>query len=285
MHTCNLTFGSFGYEDFEFIYKWTDDKIFIETEGSIKKAFDIDSARQSFEVKNEFKLYNISYAEQTLVTINGRRSMLVVCFHVKRQLGYFIIQTYLPCILLVITSQISFWINKENTPGRIIFGSNSVLSLLLLNNSVRDDVPKVTYVTALDIYMTVCFVFTFLALAQYAFVNHLTVTKPRKILESSDEQIMKMKVFKEKLYHLEKRENRFSRKLQRMHSAALRLDYKCYEDMKADEHKTNVENAKRMINDKALRAMTGDSIVDQLSRVLFPVAFFISTNQKNTIII
>ena len=81
VHTCNLTFGSFGYEDFEFIYKWTDDKIFIETEGSIKKAFDIDSARQSFEVKNEFKLYNISYAEQTLVTINGRRSMLVVCFH------------------------------------------------------------------------------------------------------------------------------------------------------------------------------------------------------------
>ena len=93
VHTCNLTFGSFGYEDFEFIYKWTDDKIFIETEGSIKRAFDIDSARQSFEVKNEFKLYNISYAEQTLVTINGRRSMLVVCFHVKRQLGYFIIQT------------------------------------------------------------------------------------------------------------------------------------------------------------------------------------------------
>lgn len=47
---------------------------------------------------------------------------MTVYFHLKRKMGYFMIQTYIPCIMTVILSQVSFWINKESVPARTVFG-------------------------------------------------------------------------------------------------------------------------------------------------------------------
>ena len=46
-------------------------------------------------------------------------------FHLKRKIGYFVIQTYLPCIMTVILSQVSFWLNRESVPARTVFGKGS----------------------------------------------------------------------------------------------------------------------------------------------------------------
>lgn len=46
-------------------------------------------------------------------------------FHLKRKIGYFVIQTYLPCIMTVILSQVSFWLNRESVPARTVFGKSS----------------------------------------------------------------------------------------------------------------------------------------------------------------
>lgn len=43
-------------------------------------------------------------------------------FQLKRKIGYFVIQTYLPCIMTVILSQVSFWLNRESVPARTVFG-------------------------------------------------------------------------------------------------------------------------------------------------------------------
>lgn len=45
-------------------------------------------------------------------------------FHLKRKIGYFVIQTYLPCIMTVILSQVSFWLNRESVPARTVFGES-----------------------------------------------------------------------------------------------------------------------------------------------------------------
>lgn len=51
-------------------------------------------------------------------------------FHLKRKIGYFVIQTYLPCIMTVILSQVSFWLNRESVPARTVFGESAVSPLL-----------------------------------------------------------------------------------------------------------------------------------------------------------
>lgn len=52
----------------------------------------------------------------------GEYVVMTVYFHLKRKIGYFLIQTYIPCIMTVILSQVSFWINKESVPARTVFG-------------------------------------------------------------------------------------------------------------------------------------------------------------------
>lgn len=50
-------------------------------------------------------------------------------FHLKRKIGYFVIQTYLPCIMTVILSQVSFWLNRESVPARTVFGKSVFLNI------------------------------------------------------------------------------------------------------------------------------------------------------------
>ena len=55
----------------------------------------------------------------------GEYTVMTAHFHLKRKIGYFVIQTYLPCIMTVILSQVSFWLNRESVPARTVFGKNN----------------------------------------------------------------------------------------------------------------------------------------------------------------
>ena len=49
-------------------------------------------------------------------------STLVVHFRLQRHMGNFVIQVYGPCVLLVVISWVSFWLNREATSDRISLG-------------------------------------------------------------------------------------------------------------------------------------------------------------------
>lgn len=48
--------------------------------------------------------------------------MLLVYFHLQRHMGNFLIQVYGPCVLLVVLSWVSFWLNREATADRVSLG-------------------------------------------------------------------------------------------------------------------------------------------------------------------
>lgn len=58
----------------------------------------------------------------------GEYTIMTAHFHLKRKIGYFVIQTYLPCIMTVILSQVSFWLNRESVPARTVFGEYPTFS-------------------------------------------------------------------------------------------------------------------------------------------------------------
>lgn len=49
--------------------------------------------------------------------------VLTVFFDLSRRMGYFTIQTYIPCTLIVVLSWVSFWINKDAVPARTSLGT------------------------------------------------------------------------------------------------------------------------------------------------------------------
>lgn len=52
-------------------------------------------------------------------------------------------------------------------------GITTVLTMTTINTHLRETLPKIPYVKAIDIYLMGCFVFVFLALLEYAFVNYI----------------------------------------------------------------------------------------------------------------
>ncbi|CAL4069877.1 unnamed protein product, partial [Meganyctiphanes norvegica] len=85
---------------------------------------------------------------------------------------YFFYRTYLPSILIVMLSWVSFWINHEATSARVSLGITTVLTMTTISTGVRSSLPRISYVKAIDIYLVMCFVFVFAALLEYSAVNY-----------------------------------------------------------------------------------------------------------------
>ncbi|XP_008472343.1 gamma-aminobutyric acid receptor subunit beta-like [Diaphorina citri] len=102
----------------------------------------------------------------------GTYQRLSLSFKLQRNIGYFVFQTYLPSILIVMLSWVSFWINHEATSARVALGITTVLTMTTISTGVRSSLPRISYVKAIDIYLVMCFVFVFAALLEYAAVNY-----------------------------------------------------------------------------------------------------------------
>ncbi|XP_065325902.1 gamma-aminobutyric acid receptor subunit alpha-2-like [Pelmatolapia mariae] len=161
-HSCPLKFGSYAYTISEVTYAWTrnaSESVVVEGESSRL---------------NQYDLLGQTVGQETIKSSTGEYTVMTAEFHLKRKIGYFVIQTYLPCIMTVILSQVSFWLNRESVPARTVFGVTTVLTMTTLSISARNSLPKVAYATAMDWFIAVCYAFVFSALIEFATVNYFT---------------------------------------------------------------------------------------------------------------
>jgi len=101
----------------------------------------------------------------------GEFTCLEVVFRLRRRLGYFMFHTYIPTCLIVMMSWISFWIKPEAVPARVTLGVTSLLTLSTQHANSQKSLPPVSYIKAIDMFMSSCTFFVFLSLIEYAFVN------------------------------------------------------------------------------------------------------------------
>jgi len=81
--------------------------------------------------------------KEKLATGNYQR--LSLSFKLQRNIGYFVFQTYLPSILIVMLSWVSFWINHEATSARVALGNYITNKLTPRNSNVNRTSTKVCY--------------------------------------------------------------------------------------------------------------------------------------------
>ncbi|XP_027426792.1 gamma-aminobutyric acid receptor subunit alpha-5 isoform X1 [Zalophus californianus] len=161
-HACPLKFGSYAYPNSEVVYVWTN--------GTTKSVVVAEDGSRL----NQYHLMGQTVGTENISTSTGEYTIMTAHFHLKRKIGYFVIQTYLPCIMTVILSQVSFWLNRESVPARTVFGVTTVLTMTTLSISARNSLPKVAYATAMDWFIAVCYAFVFSALIEFATVNYFT---------------------------------------------------------------------------------------------------------------
>lgn len=66
---------------------------------------------------------------------------------------------------------VSFWIKPEAAPARVTLGVTSLLTLSTQHAKSQASLPPVSYLKAVDAFMSVCTVFVFMALMEYCLVN------------------------------------------------------------------------------------------------------------------
>ncbi|XP_028856756.1 gamma-aminobutyric acid receptor subunit alpha-5 [Denticeps clupeoides] len=161
-HACPLKFGSYAYPVSEVVYTWTS--------GAAKSVVVADEGSRL----NQYHLIGQTAGTEDIYTSRGQYTVMMAHFYLKRKIGYFVIQTYMPCFMTVILSQVSFWLNRESVPARTVFGVTTVLTMTTLSISARNSLPKVAYATAMDWFIAVCYAFVFSALIEFATVNYFT---------------------------------------------------------------------------------------------------------------
>lgn len=132
-------------------------------------------------------------ADCTQVYSTGNFTCLEVVFVLKRRLGYYLFHTYIPTCLIVIMSVsyytflflkllvykhllimlqwVSFWIKPEAAPARVTLGVTSLLTLSTQHAKSQAALPPVSYLKAVDAFMSTCTIFVFMALMEYCLVN------------------------------------------------------------------------------------------------------------------
>ncbi|VDK81296.1 unnamed protein product [Litomosoides sigmodontis] len=99
-------------------------------------------------------------------------SRLWAQFVFERETSFYMIQIFLPAMLVVFMSWISFWINPESAPSRTVIGTFTVLSETHLLMSTNRRLPPVSYIKAVDVYLGFCYLNVVFALIEYATVAY-----------------------------------------------------------------------------------------------------------------
>ncbi|XP_070197043.1 glycine receptor subunit alpha-2-like isoform X8 [Littorina saxatilis] len=98
---------------------------------------------------------------------------IIAKFTLQRDIRYYIIQIYVPSILIVALSWVSFWLDLEAIPARVSLGVLTVLTLNTHGSTIQAALPKVSYIKAIDVWVVSCLIFVFAALLEFAYVNVL----------------------------------------------------------------------------------------------------------------
>ncbi|NP_001191519.1 GluClAc1 precursor [Aplysia californica] len=132
------------------------------------------------EIALNTELPQFSIVDNTTESCNGTMDVetpkfacIKAHFTLKRDIGFYIIQVYVPSILIVALSWVSFWLDLDAIPARVSLGVLTVLTLNTHGSNVQSQLPKVSYIKAIDVWVVNSLIFVFAALLEFAYVNVL----------------------------------------------------------------------------------------------------------------
>ncbi|CAJ0581075.1 unnamed protein product, partial [Mesorhabditis spiculigera] len=161
---CKLVVGSFAYTANELTFRW---KTTSDHQG-VK----VDMA--AVAQLPQFLVSGYEVINTTNQTRDALYSSLEVRFFLARHVGYFIMNFYVPCTLIVLLCWVAFWINREATNDRLGLGITSVLTMTFISIDSKSDAPKVDVPTALDVYIWICYAFLFGCVVVFTIVHYHT---------------------------------------------------------------------------------------------------------------
>ena len=124
--------------------------------------FNSNLALVSFELSETLLRNN---CQNTYTT--GEFSCLEGFFVLDRDIGYYMIHCFMPSLMCVIGSWVSFWIPVDQAPARVTMGIATFFTITQQIQTFNRGLPKVSYIKSIDIWMVGCSIFVFVSILEY----------------------------------------------------------------------------------------------------------------------
>ncbi|VDK88158.1 unnamed protein product [Litomosoides sigmodontis] len=152
--SCALKFESYSHNRDEVTLRWMNDAI------TLMKPIQLP----------DFDLVYYRIRNETILYPNGYWDQLQVIFTFKRRYGFYILQAYIPTYLTIVVSWASFCMEPKALPARTTVGVSSLLALTFQFGNILKNLPRVSYIKAMDVWMLGCITFVFCTIVELAVI-------------------------------------------------------------------------------------------------------------------
>ncbi|CAD6194184.1 unnamed protein product [Caenorhabditis auriculariae] len=159
LQTCNLIYESFNYNRHEVQMKWSEAE---------KPVFALSQI-----VLPDFDLFDIQTARIQEPYPAGMWDELHVKIIFERRFIWYFMQAYLPTYLTIFISWVSFALGPRAIPARTMLGVNSLLAIVFQFGNIMRNLPRVSYIKGIDVWMLVSMTFIFCSLLELAIVGFM----------------------------------------------------------------------------------------------------------------
>ncbi|CAG0886074.1 unnamed protein product [Cyprideis torosa] len=109
---------------------------------------------------------------------SGNYSCLRVELLFTRDKAFYYSTVFIPGIILVTSSFITFWLEWSAAPARVVIGVTTLLTYFTTSNGFRTSLPVVSNLGAMNVWDGVCMFFIYASLLEFVAVNYIGRKKP-----------------------------------------------------------------------------------------------------------
>ncbi|XP_076341685.1 glutamate-gated chloride channel subunit beta-like isoform X1 [Tachypleus tridentatus] len=175
---CPFSLESTSHENSEVQFEWSTSTPGLQDATSLRK-------HNAYLVKNETGLCDERH------TWRGNYSCLTVLLVFTRDKSYYYTAVYVPGTLLVTSSFLSFWLDINAVPARVMIGVTAMLNFCTTTNSFRSTLPVVSDLTAMNLWDGICMFFIYASLLEFIAVNYLYRNKESPLYNTIQDSLGK----------------------------------------------------------------------------------------------
>ncbi len=114
----------------------------------------------------DWKILNWKFDNTSYAIMNGAPDLpaLTFTFFAKRESGFYMLVFVIPLVLIIMMSWMAFWLHPKLSSSQISIATTSMLTLIAYRFVVSGSLPKISYLTRMDIFVLGSSIFIFITL-------------------------------------------------------------------------------------------------------------------------
>ncbi|XP_066945324.1 glutamate-gated chloride channel-like isoform X7 [Macrobrachium rosenbergii] len=175
---CTFSMESISYERHELTYAWLNNTASGNGTSLAKSS--------NLRALNAYMIMNRTvFCEETFFwrgpspLHGGDYSCLKVELEFTRDDAFYLSTVFFPGMVLVTSSFITFWLEWNAVPARVMIGVTTMLNFFTTSNSFRSTLPVVSNLSAMNLWDSVCMFFIYVSLLEFVVVNYVGRKRPK----------------------------------------------------------------------------------------------------------